>query len=131
VLLQTPFPIAGFQPYGMAGAGVYRETLDAHRETAWAFHSGVGVKRRIFGPLMVRLDYRGCSGCTREFTSRSRPRRRAERTRVGLLRRLYGFHVGRRRWCNGPWRGCRRTLARGNRRLLDRNKVHEPRTAPH
>jgi hypothetical protein len=58
VLLQTPFPIAGFQPYGMVGAGVYRETLDAHRETAWAFHSGVGVKRRIFGPLMVRFDYR-------------------------------------------------------------------------
>jgi hypothetical protein len=58
VLLQTPFPIAGFQPYGMVGTGVYRETLDTHRETSWAFHSGVGVKRRIFGPLMVRFDYR-------------------------------------------------------------------------
>jgi hypothetical protein len=58
LLLQTPFPVAGFQPYGMVGTGVYRETLDAHKETAWAFHSGVGVKRRIFGPLMARFDYR-------------------------------------------------------------------------
>ena len=58
LLLQTPFPVAGFQPYGLVGTGVYRETLDAHQETAWAFHSGVGVKRRIFGPVMVRLDYR-------------------------------------------------------------------------
>ena len=58
LLLQTPFPVAGFQPYGLVGTGVYRETLEAQRETAWAFHSGVGVKRRIFGPVMVRLDYR-------------------------------------------------------------------------
>ena len=58
LLLQTPFPVAGFQPYGLVGTGVYRETLDTHKETAWAFHTGVGLKRRIFGPLMVRVDYR-------------------------------------------------------------------------
>jgi hypothetical protein len=58
VLLQTPFPIAGFQPYGLVGTGIYRETLDTHRETAWAFHTGLGVKRRVFGPFMVRFDYR-------------------------------------------------------------------------
>lgn len=58
LLLQTPFPVAGFQPYGLVGTGVYRERLDTHKETAWAFHSGVGVKRRIFGPVMVRFDYR-------------------------------------------------------------------------
>jgi hypothetical protein len=43
MLVQTPFPVAGFQPYATAGL---------------AFNSGVGVKRNIFGPLKVRLDYR-------------------------------------------------------------------------
>jgi hypothetical protein len=58
VLIQTPFPIAGFQPYATAGTGMYRERLDTHEETAWSFNSGVGIKRNVFGPLKVRFDYR-------------------------------------------------------------------------
>ena len=38
--------------------GYYRERLDTHQESAFAFNSGVGVKVRIFGPLMGRADYR-------------------------------------------------------------------------
>src|SRR5947209_4045700 len=30
VLVQTPFPFFGFQPYATAGAGIYSETLGAH-----------------------------------------------------------------------------------------------------
>ena len=58
MLVQTPFVVAGFQPYATAGIGYYRERLDAHQESAMAFNSGVGVKVKIFGPLMGRADYR-------------------------------------------------------------------------
>jgi hypothetical protein len=58
VLVQTPFAVAGFQPYATAGIGYYRERLDTHQESAFAFNSGVGMKVRIFGPLMGRADYR-------------------------------------------------------------------------
>jgi hypothetical protein len=58
VLLQTPFSVFGFQPYGTIGTGVYRETLDTRSETAWSFNSGVGVKITLFGPLKARADYR-------------------------------------------------------------------------
>ena len=58
LLVQSPIPIAGFQPYATVGTGLYRETLDTHRETAWSFNSGVGVKTTIFGPIKVRVDYR-------------------------------------------------------------------------
>ena len=57
-LVQTPFPVAGFQPYATAGFGWYRERLDTQQESGFAVNTGVGVKRRIFGPLMVRVDYR-------------------------------------------------------------------------
>jgi hypothetical protein len=58
VLVQPPFAVAGFQPYAIAGTGMYRETLDTHKESAWSFNTGVGVKTSIFGPLKVRVDYR-------------------------------------------------------------------------
>ena len=58
LLVQTPFAVAGFQPYATAGIGYYRERLDAHQESALAFNSGVGLKVKIFGPLMARADYR-------------------------------------------------------------------------
>ena len=58
VLVQTPFAVAGFQPYATAGIGYYRERLDTHQESALAFNSGVGMKVKIFGPLMARADYR-------------------------------------------------------------------------
>ena len=58
VLVQTPFAVAGFQPYATVGLGYYRERLDTHQESALAFNSGVGMKVKIFGPLMARADYR-------------------------------------------------------------------------
>jgi len=58
VLLQTPFPIFGFQPYFTTGGGFYRETLDAHQDTSFAFNTGGGVKVSLIGPLRLRVDYR-------------------------------------------------------------------------
>jgi opacity protein-like surface antigen len=58
LLVQSPFPVAGFQPYATAGIGYYRERLDTLQESGLGFNAGVGVKTRVFGPLMVRVDYR-------------------------------------------------------------------------
>ena len=61
-LLQTPFAIGGFQPYGTAGGGVYRERLGegstAVQETNVGINIGGGVKVNLFGPLRARFDYR-------------------------------------------------------------------------
>ena len=58
MLVQTPFSIAGVQPYATAGTGFYRERLDTFQETSLGFNTGVGAKVTIFGPLRVRFDYR-------------------------------------------------------------------------
>jgi opacity protein-like surface antigen len=59
-LVQTPFAIAGFQPYATAGAGVYRETLSVPdvSETNVGINVGGGVKMNLAGPLRLRFDYR-------------------------------------------------------------------------
>jgi hypothetical protein len=57
-LLQTPFPIFGFQPYVTAGVGLYRERLGTHTDTGFAPNSGGGVKISLAGPLRLRVDYR-------------------------------------------------------------------------
>ena len=59
-LLQTPFAIAGFQPYATAGGGVYRETLSVPEtsETNVGINVGGGVKMNLAGPLRLRFDYR-------------------------------------------------------------------------
>lgn len=57
-LLQTPFPIFGFQPYVTAGAGVYRERIGASADTGLATNVGGGVKIELAGPLRLRVDYR-------------------------------------------------------------------------
>jgi opacity protein-like surface antigen len=61
-LLQTPFAIGGFQPYGTVGGGVYRERLGegtaAVQETHVGMNIGGGVKINLAGPLRVRVDYR-------------------------------------------------------------------------
>ena len=67
VLLQTPVPIRGFQPYFTSGAGVYRERLGTASETHFGANNGGGVKITLAGPLRVRLDYR-------IFTLRGSPR---------------------------------------------------------
>ena len=58
VLIQTPFYVAGFQPYATAGLGYYRERLEPLEESGLGFNTGVGIKRTVFGPLKVRFDYR-------------------------------------------------------------------------
>ena len=58
VLLQSPVPIFGFQPYFTSGGGVYRETLSAHQETGVGTNVGGGVKMSLAGPLRLRVDYR-------------------------------------------------------------------------
>ncbi len=58
VLLQTPLPIAGIQPYLTTGAGGYRELVGADSTTNVGFNTGGGAKISLAGPLRVRLDYR-------------------------------------------------------------------------
>jgi len=67
VLLQTPVPIMGIQPYFTSGGGVYRERLGSDTETNIGMNNGGGVKIKVAGPLRVRLDYR-------VFTLRGSPR---------------------------------------------------------
>jgi opacity protein-like surface antigen len=65
-LLQTPGDLGGFQLYGTAGGGVYRERLGPLSETHVGVNVGGGVKMTLAGPLRLRLDYR-------VFTLRGRP----------------------------------------------------------
>jgi hypothetical protein len=58
VYLQTPFPVSGFQFYGIMGGGVYRERLGLVQETHVGANVGGGVKFVLAGPLQLRLDYR-------------------------------------------------------------------------
>jgi len=58
VLVQTPFAIAGVQPYFTTGGGAYRETLGTRQETQFGVNTGGGVKIALLGPLRARLDYR-------------------------------------------------------------------------
>jgi hypothetical protein len=58
VLVQSPIPIFGFQPYVTTGGGIYRETLGAHQDTAPGTNLGGGVKVSLAGPLRLRVDYR-------------------------------------------------------------------------
>src|SRR5262245_204811 len=58
ILLQTPVPIHGFQPYFTTGGGVYREQLGTISETSFGVNTGGGVKISLFGPIRARADYR-------------------------------------------------------------------------
>ncbi len=58
LLLQTPFPFFGFQPYLTAGVGIYRETLGDRHDTGLGLNTGGGVKMSLVGPLRLRVDYR-------------------------------------------------------------------------
>jgi hypothetical protein len=58
VLLQTPVPIFGVQPYVTTGAGIYQEELGTHKETGLGMNTGGGVKIKLAGPLRLRVDYR-------------------------------------------------------------------------
>jgi opacity protein-like surface antigen len=59
-LAQTPFAIAGLQPYATIGGGVYHETLSAPAasETNVGTNVGGGAKISLAGPLRLRVDYR-------------------------------------------------------------------------
>jgi opacity protein-like surface antigen len=58
ILLQTPVPIFGFQPYVTSGVGIFSETLDTHSETNVGWNNGGGVKFTLAGPVRLRVDYR-------------------------------------------------------------------------
>jgi len=60
VLVQTPIPIHGFQFYGTAGGGLYREVLHEtdHHQTSFGSNIGAGTKVTLTGPLRLRFDYR-------------------------------------------------------------------------
>jgi hypothetical protein len=84
VFVQTPVPIARTRFYVTAGAGVYRERIDAidHQETDVTFNTGGGGKVTLAGPLRLRLDYR-------VFKLRGEPRR------PSTIQRFYaGINLG-------------------------------------
>ena len=58
LLLQTPIPIMGFQPYLTSGVGLFNESLGTHSETNVGLNSGGGAKISLAGPLRLRVDYR-------------------------------------------------------------------------
>jgi len=58
VYIQTPFALAGLQPYATTGLGLYRERLGSLQETNVLFNSGGGVKVSLLGPVRMRFDYR-------------------------------------------------------------------------
>jgi opacity protein-like surface antigen len=58
LLLQTPFPILGLQPYVTAGVGFYSEELGARDDKGLGLNTGAGLKIGLVGPLRLRLDYR-------------------------------------------------------------------------
>jgi hypothetical protein len=58
VLLQTPVPIFGVQPYVTTGVGFYRETLGLRTDQGLGYNTGGGVKIGLAGPLRLRVDYR-------------------------------------------------------------------------
>ena len=58
LLLQSPLPLFGFQPYLTTGGGLYREELGTHRYTSVGLNTGGGVKVALVGPIRLRVDYR-------------------------------------------------------------------------
>ena len=58
VVLQSPVPFFGIQPYFTTGGGFYQEQLGLHSDTGFALNTGGGVKVSLVGPLRLRVDYR-------------------------------------------------------------------------
>ncbi len=58
LLLQSPVPVFGFQPYFTTGGGLYREELGTHQDTSVGLNTGGGVKVALAGPIRLRVDYR-------------------------------------------------------------------------
>jgi len=58
VVLQSPVPFFGVQPYFTTGGGFYQEQLGLHSDTGFALNTGGGVKVSLVGPLRLRVDYR-------------------------------------------------------------------------
>jgi opacity protein-like surface antigen len=66
LVLQSPVPFLGFQPYFTTGGGIYRETLSdgsiagavLHQDTGFGLNTGGGVKVSLAGPIRLRVDYR-------------------------------------------------------------------------
>jgi hypothetical protein len=86
LLVQTPFAIAGVQPYFTTGGGAYRETLGTRQETSFGFNTGGGVKVSLLGtcPRAPRLP---CVQAAR----RSAARRGAQDLRGGQSQVLNYF----------------------------------------
>jgi hypothetical protein len=58
MLLQSPIPFAGVQPYFEIGGGVYHEELGTVGNTGFVGNTGGGVKISLVGPIRLRVDYR-------------------------------------------------------------------------
>jgi len=58
LVLQTPVPLFGVQPYFITGGGFYQEELGPHSDTGIAVNTGGGAKIALAGPIRLRVDYR-------------------------------------------------------------------------
>ena len=58
IVLQSPVPFFGIQPYFTTGGGFYQEELGLHSDTGFALNTGGGVKVTLAGPIRLRVDYR-------------------------------------------------------------------------
>ena len=58
IVLQSPVPFFGIQPYFTTGGGFYQEELGLHSDTGFAVNTGGGVKVTLAGPIRLRVDYR-------------------------------------------------------------------------
>ena len=62
VVLQSPVPFFGIQPYFTVGGGVYHEDLGTNGSiadnTGFGMNTGGGVKINLIGPIRLRVDYR-------------------------------------------------------------------------
>jgi hypothetical protein len=58
MLLQSPVPFAGIQPYFTIGGGIYHEELGTVSNTGFGGNTGGGVKISLVGPIRLRVDYR-------------------------------------------------------------------------
>ena len=58
LVLQSPVPFFGIQPYFTTGGGFYQEELGLHSDTGFALNTGGGVKVTLAGPIRLRVDYR-------------------------------------------------------------------------
>jgi len=58
IFVQNPVPIVGIQVYGIAGTGIYKETLADVSNWGVLVNIGAGAKIELISHIRLRVDYR-------------------------------------------------------------------------